>query len=186
MCWCCSLGTVNYTWRGPLAAGRGPWGATGGAGGTGETDYGGLGAPIDGQMNQQGPLSFIHSPSGPLHRSSTWGPLTLGQDCIIYYGYFCVEHFVEIIVIIVKHTKLKVQSVSKVWHRWGSQTWEDMDLYMNNSCASYRRCNILLYGLMRSVCVCVSRGDNPVSRLQGPTKPLHSLWSSFGWQFNFP
>lgn len=85
----CVLGTVNYTWRGPQAASREPQGASGGAGGTGETDYGGLGAPIDGQMNQQGPLSFIHSPSGPLHRSWTWGLLTLGQDCIIQRLFLC-------------------------------------------------------------------------------------------------
>lgn len=48
-----------------------PEGASGEAGGTEETDYFGLGAPIDGQMNQQGPLSFIHSPNGPSHRSGT-------------------------------------------------------------------------------------------------------------------
>lgn len=47
-----------------LGALRGP--VVGLVGQEGGTDYGGLGAPIDGPMSQQGPLSFIHSPSGPL------------------------------------------------------------------------------------------------------------------------
>lgn len=76
---CSSLRIVNYALARPQSSRpatlRGP--ALGLVGRGAGADYGGLKAPIDGQMNQQGPPnSFIHSPNGPFYRSCSWTPLT--------------------------------------------------------------------------------------------------------------
>ena len=144
------------------------------------------------RWTSRGPLSFIHSPSGTLHRLGTWGLLTLVQGCIIKWLFLCrrnhwnichnrapethkVKHF-KCLNGLTLANEAQVGSSQQIWFVCN---YESLRPWTRIVCVHHVS-HLTYYWiiLMRcvSVCVCVclcvslSRGDNPISCLQNPSE----------------